>query len=57
MNYKDIKSVISGILFEYNYRTGADHSAGKLAKAQKGADFDTPLQPDAVSQISRLFFA
>ena len=54
MNYKDIKSVISGILFEYNYRTGADHSAGKLAKVQKGADFDTPLQPDAVSQINPL---
>ena len=54
MDYKDIKSVISGILFEYNYRTGDNHAAGKLAKVQKGSDFDTPLQADSVSQISPL---
>ena len=54
MNYKNVQKTIRDILFEWNPRVTDDHSAGKLAKAQKGSEHDLPLAADSRSSIDSI---
>ena len=54
MNYKNVRKVINDILFEWNPRVTDDHSAGKLAKAQKGSEHDLPLTADDRTSIDSI---
>ena len=54
MNYKNVRKIINGILFEWNPRVTDDHSAGKLAKAQKGSEYDLPLAADDRTSIDSI---
>ena len=54
MNYKNVQKTIRDILFEWNPRVTDDHSAGKLAKAQKGSDYNLPLAADSRSSIDSI---
>ena len=54
MKYKNVRKVINDILFEWNPRVTDDHSAGKLAKAQKGSEHDLPLTADDRTSIDSI---